>query len=121
MKHSESAFSRIGIVAFARLARAFLACSILGLAPASLATVAADCETEWQKSESAQWCQLGPAGTTVENPEDGDRAICHLEVTCPKPGVADLPQRTARQSLALDCVNTLHIVDDRMTLGSNCN
>ncbi|MCY3794797.1 MAG: hypothetical protein OXG51_10540 [Gammaproteobacteria bacterium] len=103
------------------VSRIAIFCTLLALTPGAFAeTTASDCDNEWLNASAASYCDLGPADTTVDNPEDGDQAICNLEITCPKPGVADLPQKTVQKSLALDCVNTLYIVNDKMDLGTNC-
>ncbi|MCZ0942992.1 MAG: hypothetical protein OXJ53_08045 [Gammaproteobacteria bacterium] len=94
---------------------------LLALTPATFAaTTATNCNDEWLDAEAAYWCTLDAAKTTVENPNDGDAAICNLEITCPAPGVADLPQSTVTLSVALDCVDTVTVVDNSMTLGTNC-
>ncbi|MCZ0943044.1 MAG: hypothetical protein OXJ53_08310 [Gammaproteobacteria bacterium] len=94
---------------------------LLAWAPATFATTTAkNCNDEWWDAEAANWCSLDPKKTTVDNPNDGDAAICNLEITCPASGVADLPQSTVTMSVALDCVNTVTVLNDSMKLGTDC-
>lgn len=105
----------------AMMASAYALLGLLALTPATFAeTTATDCNDEWLGAEAAFWCTLNTAKTTVENPNDGDAAICNLDITCPAPGVADLPQSTVTLSVALDCVDTVTVVNDSMTLGTSC-
>ncbi len=96
-----------------------LAGFLLGIGPPLLAATTSDCENEWSQSDSAQWCELS-SGTSIQNPNDGDQAICTLRITCPKPDTADLPQRTTTHTLELGCVSTLYVVNDQMDLGTDC-